>query len=169
MIDNIKNLNEDAISFIFEEANKTLHSANKATDLLQKKTFFLSGLIISILTFSIKLYFTFFSNNKLFLISYLLLCLGCILGFICCYFAFKSKKYYGDGFKPCDIINAIEDKMQSRQDLFSYCLIEWYNDAINHNYKLNDNAGKWFNTGVISLFTGVVGFVLSNILVYLII
>lgn len=140
---NLKKISGVVAEFVLSEANKRMDSANVAKDILDKKSFTIAAMLVSILGAIIS-----FTTKELsdpnFLIPYLILVVGFVISFFLLAKAIATTRYYGNSFKPSQILNNDEFFLKTKDNL-TYLLIDWYDGAITHNCNLNKNRGFFIN------------------------
>jgi hypothetical protein len=138
---------------LFSEANKKLSSVNLSSQALDRKSFFISTALISILGFVLSLT----SSNelgKLYIAPASILLLGFCASFFLLAKAIYARKYYGDSFKPSEILSAGKQWLKTKST-FNHLLIEWYDAAIVRNCNANDKRGGYINNAIIIAFTSL--------------
>ena len=143
----LENLDADTLDFIFSEANKKLQSVNKCSDILDKKSFTIISILLIIMGLVVPITAKDFSHTT-HLVPYVVL----VAGFgVSLFFLIKTiwtTKYYGDSFKPSEIISADEIYLESADKIKSGFLIQWYDGAIIRNVNANTERGKNINIAI---------------------
>jgi hypothetical protein len=140
----LKNLSDEVSNFVFDEAVKKLASVNADQDTLDKKSFVIGSVLISILGIVISFTTQDIKHIK-FLIPYGILVSGFLISLWLLAKSVATKKYYGSSFKPAEILEAHEFYLKTKPVLINSFLINWYNTAISHNCKENKKRGFWIN------------------------
>ena len=140
----LSNLSDEVSNFVFDEAVKKLASVNADQDVLDKKSFAIGSLLISILGIVISFTTQDIKDIK-FLTPYGILVSGFLISLWLLVKSVAPKKYYGSSFKPSEILDAHEFYLKTKPVLINSFLINWYNVAISHNCKENKKRGFWIN------------------------
>jgi hypothetical protein len=140
----LNNLSDEVSNFVFDEAVKKLASVNADQDTLDKKSFIIGSVLISILGIVISFTTQDIKHIK-FLIPYGILVSGFLISLWLLAKSVATKKYYGSSFKPAEILEAHEFYLKTKPVLINSFLINWYNTAISHNCKENKKRSFWIN------------------------
>ena len=125
-----------------------MESVIASNDVLDKKGFIISSLLLSIFTFIIS--FTIKGVNDLaYFLPYGILLLGISISMFALIQAGRASTYYGKSFQPSDILHP-EKHFFSNERSFKNLLISHYDSAITHDCQKSKVKGKAINIAMIS-------------------
>jgi len=158
---------KDVRELLLQEANKKISSVNATADVLNKKSFILITILISILgivvSFGTKDMGNILDANKTFyMLTYGILIIGFFSSFILLMISIYTRKYYGLSFKPSEILHASSDHGTTKDNIQNI-LINWYDIAIIENCKKNNDIGKCINWAVFISFLSLSLFTACNV------
>jgi len=75
----------------------------------------------------------------------------------------STTAYYGDSFKPSQILNAEKDYLKDKKTLINSFLINWYDHAIEKNLNLNTKRGFFINIALLLSLISLCAFIASYV------
>jgi hypothetical protein len=161
---NLKTISNEVCEFVFLEANKKLKSVNSSTETLDKKSFTICTVLLSLLGVMVS-FTTKDLRNTQFIIPYLILIIGFAISLGFLIKATFATRYYGGSFKPSQILGVDKKYIKDKEILISSFLLQWYDEAIKKNMELNTSKGTCINFSILIAFISLLLFV--GIYVYL--
>lgn len=154
----LKNLSSEVSGFIFKEAKVKLTSVNQDRDILDKKSFTIITALLAILGFIAS-----FTTNDLSieaLKAYKVLISGFGFSILLLFIAVATTSYYGDSFKPSDILKADKYYLNNIDILNNGFLLNWYDGAIRYNIRKNKVRGWLINIALFVALTSLSTFII---------
>lgn len=142
-----------------QKHKKKLDSVLKADEILNKKSFIICTGLLAVMGFVVG--FTKDDlNYKAFIYPYICLCLGFLVAFLLLLCSIKTNAYYGNSFKPSQILSIDKYYLQNKTLLIGGVLLNWYDHAIQYNITLNNKKSKYINWSLIISFSSLLIFVM---------
>ncbi len=103
------------------------------------------------------------SKNIWFIIPYSILIIGFLINGWYFIASIKARQYYGNSFQPSNLLDVDISFLKDSDSLLKGYLIQWYDNAISHNNRLNKTRGDYVNISLIVAFSTLLLFGITYI------